>query len=114
LFHQEGKDMKNLTDKIVVRQIEWMNNEADMHITCTVRNGFFEYNTTLVLPGFELNKVLLKLQKQHVEFDVQDCLKIEQWEEEEFRYLFDFSELTEKEFVFGSQTISENMKQIRA
>lgn len=106
--------MKNLTDKMIVKQIEWTNNDSDMHITCTVRNGFFEYNTILVLPGFRLNKVLLELQKQNSDVDVQDCLKIEQWEEDEFRYLFEFSTLEAIEFVFVNQNISESLKQIRA
>lgn len=106
--------MKKLNDKIVINQIEWTNNESDMHISCTVQNGFFAYKTTLVLPGMELNRLISQLQKQNNIVDIQDCLKIEQWEENEFRYVFYFGQFTEAEFIFKNQMNNETLKQIRA
>ena len=114
LFHQYEGIMKNLTDKIVVNQIEWTNNESDMHLSCTVKNGFFAYKTTLVLPGMELNRLISQLQKQNNSLDIQDCLKIEQWEEDEFRYIFNFGEFAGAEFIFENQSNNQTLKQIRA
>ncbi len=114
LFHQYEGIMKNLTDKIVVNQIEWTNNESDMHLSCTVKNGFFAYKTTLVLPGMELNRLISQLQKQNNSLDIQDCLKIEQWEEDEFRYIFNFGEFSGTEFIFENQSNNQTLKQIRA
>jgi hypothetical protein len=106
--------MKNLADKIVVNQIEWTSNESDMHVMCTVKNGFFAYDTILVLPGNELNRLISKLQKQSDSIDIQDSLRIEQWGEEEFRYLFSIDQFTANEFTFENQMIHESLKQIRA
>ncbi len=106
--------MKNLTDKLVINKIEWTNNESDMHILCTVINGFFHYNTTLVMPGFELNRVISELQKQNCDVDIQDCLQIEQWSEDTFGYVFNLSNLVDSEFVFYNESLKDNLKQIRA
>jgi hypothetical protein len=106
--------MKNLTEIIVINQIEWTNNESDMHISCRVQNGFFSYNTTLVLPGTELNRVVSRLQKQNDIVDIQDCLKVEQWSEDEFRYVFNFTQFGDSEFIFENQLTNTCLKQIRA
>ena len=106
--------MKNLADRIVVNQIEWTSNESDMHVMCTVKNGFFAYKTTLVLPGQELNKLISQLQKQSNNVDIQDGLRVEQWGEDEFRYVFNFGQFTENEFTFENRMNHESLKQIRA
>jgi hypothetical protein len=114
LFHQYEGIMKNLTEKTIINQIEWTNNESDMHISCTVKNGFFEYKTILVLPGTELNRVITKLQQQNDILDIQDCLEIEQWSEDEFRYVFNFKQFQDSEFIFQNQLSMDSFKQIRA
>lgn len=114
LFHQFEENMKNSKDKIVINKIEWSNNESEMHISCNVQNGFFAYNTTLVLPGSDLNKVITQLQKQNNTIDIQDCLIVEQWAENEFLYVFNFGLFTNTEFQFENQILKDSPKQIRA
>lgn len=106
--------MRNLTDTLIVKRIDWENNHSDLLVTCDVRNGIFSYNSTLVLPGSELNKLLSQLQKQHVNLDLNDCLKVEQWSETEIHYIFDFSTFDTREFVYENHFSSDRLKQIRA
>ncbi|MFA7272601.1 MAG: hypothetical protein WC044_01960 [Crocinitomicaceae bacterium] len=106
--------MKKLTDTLVVKRIDWENNHSDMLVTCDVQNGIFSYNSTLVLPGSELNKLLSHLQKQNVDLDLNDCLKVEQWSENEIHYIFDFSTFDTSEFVYEIHFSSNKLKQIRA
>jgi hypothetical protein len=106
--------MRNLTDTLIVKRIVWENNHSDMLVTCDVQNGIFCYNCTLVLPGTELNKLLSHLQKQNVDLDVNDCLKVEQWSETEIHYIFDFSTFDKNEFVYENHFSSDKLKQIRA
>lgn len=106
--------MKQVQEKTIVRKIEWFNNESEMILSCDMINGAFTYSTDIVVPGDSLNRILSDLQKQTPELDLNECMKIEQWSEDEVSFIFDFS-LNEDINLFYIQPAAEfNFRQIRA
>lgn len=104
----------NALEKTIVKRIEWYNNEEEMMLTCEIANGALRYNTRIALSGSCLNRVLSDLQKQSPEYDLNDCLKIEQWSEEEVSFTFDFSSFSDVDFIFERPAQQFDFRQIRA
>lgn len=104
----------NTLEKTIVRKIEWFSNDTEMILSCEVVNGVLRYNTKIAVAGSCLNQVLSDMQKQSKDYDVNDCLIIEQWSEDEVSFLFDFSNWNETEFIFQKPNKSWNFRQIRA
>ncbi len=101
-------------EKTIVRKIEWFNNESEMILTCDILNGALSYSTNLAISGSHLNQVLSNLQKQAHEFDVNDCMRIEQCSVEDVSFIFDFSTISNIEFYFNQPFEYTNLRQIRA
>lgn len=104
----------NTMEKTVVRKIEWYSNEEEMLLMCDIQNGAFTYSSKIALAGSALNKVLSNLQKQNPDRDINDCLQIEQWSEEDVTFCFDFSYFFDSEFVFVQHAQQIDFRQIRA
>lgn len=104
----------NSIEKTIVRKIEWFNNEDEMMMTCEIMNGALRYNSRIAISGSCLNKVLSELQKQTPDYDLNDCLKIEQWSEDEVSFTFDFTRFSEIDLVFERPSFQFDFRQIRA
>ncbi len=102
------------TERTIVKRIEWLNNESEMVLSCEVQSGSLCYNTNIALPSSELNGVISNLQKQNPEEDINACLKIEQWTEEDVSFVFDFSHFNQIEFMLYRPTLELDFRQIRA
>lgn len=104
----------NTVEKIVVKRIEWLANESDMVLICENNLGTLSYNSRISLPSILLNQVISDMQKQQPDLDVNDCLKIEQWSENDVYYIYDFESLSERSFQYQAQVQEFNFRQIRA
>ena len=113
LYHQKRVDMK-ANEKIVVKKIEWLNGESEMTLLCENRSGNLSYNSRISLPADLLNKVVSDLQKQAPERDINDCLKIEQWSEQDVCFIYDFTNLSSTEFMYQREILQLDFRQIRA
>lgn len=104
----------NTMEKTVIKRIDWLSQETEMVLFCEVQSGNLFYNTSIALPCSELNKVICELQKQNPNVDIQDCLKIEQWTEEDMNFVYDFSLYQNEEFLLHTPSLEFEFRQIRA
>ena len=102
------------TERTIVKRIEWLNNESEMVLTCQVQSGSLCYNTNIALPSSELNSIISRLQKQNPDEDINACLKIEQWTEEDVCFVFAFSHFNHINFILYRPTLELDFTQIRA
>ncbi len=104
----------HLQEKTTVKRIEWFSNESEMILNCEIVNGSLKYPANIAIPGSCLNRVLSDLQKQKPDFDLNDCMKIEQWSKDETSFVFDFSTTEELNLYLIEASVEDNFKQIRA
>jgi hypothetical protein len=86
-----------------VIRIEWMQKDSEMVVTLREYQGVMEYQTRLIMPSSFLNQFLLDLQKVKGDLDLDQKMRVEQWSEDEFNFVFDFSDLNiDLSYVQGS------------
>ena len=97
-----------------VRKIEWLEGENELTLHAEVLNGIFSYESKIILPSNSLNAVLSRIQKDNQEVEVNDCMVVEQWSQNQSNYVFNFEANLEALPLLSTQDLSGNYRQIRA
>jgi quinol monooxygenase YgiN len=97
-----------------IKRIEWMEQDTEMVVIFEEKKGNLSYDSRVLLPANYLNRILCDLQKENEGIDPNSFLKVEQWSENEFNYIFEFSEIEVKSKKMFSQGVEANYRFIRA
>lgn len=74
-----------------IKRIEWMGQDTDMLVTFEENKANLSYDSRIVIPANLLNGILCDLKKENIDFEPNNCLKIEQWSINEVNFVFDFT-----------------------
>lgn len=102
------------SENIVVKKIEWMSGENNMVLVCDTQSGNLVYPSRITLPSDQLNRVVSDLQKQHPQTDINECLIIEQWSEDDVLFVYDFSCVSFGDYIYHRAFEELDFRQIRA